>query len=457
MLSRRAAARKRETRAPAVSNSHYVGYVEDGESVEAIMKKFEELERIQEKFKEKELVKEKENQSPAPDASNSTTSSQSIKNGSASDITVTETTIQEGPSEQMLEEIFRQTSGFTVKSAQLMDNLDEDVDVEGVWKLLEDADTAEYEEEDDYVFAEDDDDFWDAEFGVARKKGRRLPASERGERKPRGTIDRAALLKKYRVLQVRQQDQNGNFVLVKKKICTVNPSLPTYVRIPPDPISRSWAHTILPWAPPLEKNSPGSRYREGNPLKFTGKELGNKYQCVYMDPPILLAGEEPTPGKLTMADMKKLDINSFMPESGFLFVWTHKEHLQDWVVTAEKNWSMRYVENFCWIQKNVNNKIIRDKSRHFNISKTTLLIFRKEGDIDIRHQRSPDCVFDFARPWKEGALTGGKPEFMYQVIETLLPQAVWSADNSEGERLLELWSEKDAVRRGWTSVAWEGE
>ncbi|CAO3646133.1 unnamed protein product [Cunninghamella blakesleeana] len=32
------------------SNIHYVGYVEDEESVEAIMKKFEELDRIQKEF-----------------------------------------------------------------------------------------------------------------------------------------------------------------------------------------------------------------------------------------------------------------------------------------------------------------------------------------------------------------------------------------------------------------------
>ncbi|CAO3610880.1 unnamed protein product [Mucor hiemalis] len=42
--------RRQATPKTRVSNAHYVGYVEDEESVEAIMKKFEELERIKKNF-----------------------------------------------------------------------------------------------------------------------------------------------------------------------------------------------------------------------------------------------------------------------------------------------------------------------------------------------------------------------------------------------------------------------
>lgn len=65
-------------------------------------------------------------------------------------------------------------------------------------------------------------------------------------------------------------------------------------------------------------------------------------------------------------------------------------------ITAK--WGFKYVENFCWIKKDVNNQIHKSPYRYFNKSKLSLLIFRKEGDIELRHQRNPDCVFDFIRP-----------------------------------------------------------
>lgn len=52
--------------------------------------------------------------------------------------------------------------------------------------------------------------------------------------------------------------------------------------------------------------------------------------------------------------------------------------------------------------------------------------------MDIRHQRSPDCEFDYTRP-----------EFLYDVIETLLPGACYDVEKDGstggGERMLELY------------------
>jgi hypothetical protein len=81
-----------------------------------------------------------------------------------------------------------------------------------------------------------------------------------------------------------------------------------------------------------------------------------------------------------------------------------------------------------------NNRIARRPYRYFNKSKSTCLILRKEGHVDLRHQRSPDCEFDFVRPGDERR----KPEFVYQVIETLLPDAVQGPGNPLGNRLLQL-------------------
>lgn len=116
-----------------------------------------------------------------------------------------------------------------------------------------------------------DDHFWDEEVATSRKRGRkekepRVPRPPRepkikGEKKRQMGNDRESILQRYKVMQVRLQDRHGNFFTIKKKVSTIDPSLPTYVRIPPVPIPRSWIHPIRP----LEKQAsivpdiPGSR------------------------------------------------------------------------------------------------------------------------------------------------------------------------------------------------------
>ncbi|RUO96593.1 hypothetical protein BC936DRAFT_141775 [Jimgerdemannia flammicorona] len=208
-------------------------------------------------------------------------------------------------------------------------------------------------------------------------------------------------------------------------------------------------------------------------------KLGTQFQAVYMDPPLLLPGEAPSPGKITIDQLKTLRIPSVVPK-GFLFVWLEKEHLPAIVRMADA-WGFKYVENFCWIQKRVNNGIAKREYRYFNKSKLSCLIFRKEGDVELRHQRNPDCVFDYVKPRREGQysavstiytiqamdiyvmlvlililelgdLTEDKPRFVYDVIETMLPQAVYSAENPNGEKMLELWAKRGTKRKGWTTV-----
>lgn len=82
----------------------------------------------------------------------------------------------------------------------------------------------------------------------------------------------------------------------------------------------------------------------------------------------------------------------------------------------------------------------------------TCLIFRRDGDIEMRHQRSADCEFDFIKPAHPRALTEEKPLFLYEVVEALLPQALPSSDDSRC-RLLELWAQPNSRRRGWLRVS----
>jgi N6-adenosine-specific RNA methylase IME4 len=142
-------------------------------------------------------------------------------------------------------------------------------------------------------------------------------------------------------------------------------------------------------------------------------------------------------------------------KAGFLFIWLEKEWIQK-VVSITAKWGFKYVENFCWIKKDINNQIHKSQYKYFNKSKLSLLIFRKEGDIELRHQRNPDCVFDFIRPKLPGKnilfffnktysqskldeVSEKKPPFMYSVIETLLPTANYHPEkNPRGEKLIEL-------------------
>ncbi|CAG8539339.1 9115_t:CDS:10 [Paraglomus occultum] len=400
-------------------NAHYVGYVEDDESVEAIMKKFEELERLQVEFAA----------AKTRDSAHSPSQAQ---------------TENENLTEAQLEEVFKRTSIFTIKSATFLPSTEDADDLE-LWRIeVEDGNTAEFEEEDDYLAV--DDAFWDEEFGTSSSRQRRSKA-DKSERR-RG-IGREIILQRYKVMQVKLQDRNGNYFTVKKKVSNVNPALPTYIRIPSLPVPLSWAHTILPPTDEI-KDGHGSRYYEADILTMNLLRLGKNFQAALIDPPLILPGESPSPHKITLSQFASLNITKIIPV-GFLFIWVEKEYLPDIIQIADK-WHFRYVENFCWVKKHINNQIVKMPYKYFRKSKLTLLVFRKEGDIELRHQRNPDCCFDFVKPRTEDMLTEEKPRIIYDIIETLLPQAAYSTENSNGDRLIELWGKKGRRRQGWTSV-----
>jgi hypothetical protein len=75
----------------------------------------------------------------------------------------------------------------------------------------------------------------------------------------------------------------------------------------------------------------------------------------------------------------------------------------------------------------------------------------KQGDLELRHQRNPDCEFDFIKPRHDDDLTETKPEFIYDIIETLLPTALCSKEKPLPDRLLELWARPFDRRNHWTA------
>ncbi|PIA19247.1 hypothetical protein COEREDRAFT_37216, partial [Coemansia reversa NRRL 1564] len=417
-----------------ISNQYYVGYVEDDESVDAIMKKFEELERIEKEFSAKK-------KSAADDSSTEHKSK--------------EQPIESGMSLELLEEVFKRTSAFTVRGA-MMDDFDLEVmdDIE-LWEA-EAADNvlAEWEEEEDYVALHLDDDALDDEFGVVLPR-RRYQRHDTAKKSGPKLSSRDQIIQRYKYMQVRVQDRHGHTFFVSRKVNAVDPSLPTYVRIPPNPISRSWVKHIRPLSYETE-STPTPDWAQcietDNTLEFDYSKFDRTFQCVYMDPPLLLPNETSKPGFFAIAKLATIPVNKLLVPGAFLFTWCEKELIPDMCEIAEKTWGLKYVENFCWVRQQTNNQIARLESPFFCRSKVTLLIFRGEGNLEMRHQRSPDSVFDFTKPRLPGDLNDRKPEFAYTVIETLLPRAICTKEEPDPNRLLQLWMPADSHRKNWTTI-----
>lgn len=149
---------------------------------------------------------------------------------------------------------------------------------------------------------------------------------------------------------------------------------------------------------------------------------------------------------------------------GMVFLWTPKEELARTVSTMLSA-GYQYVENLIWVRKYANNRVrpmtVAQSSEAVapltGTVKQTLLFFRrfKKGrELELRHQRTADVVIDFVKPpstWTQAEDLERKPDRIYETIETLLPNAVYSHERKEG-RLLELWARKGAARRHWTAV-----
>ncbi|KAJ1668094.1 hypothetical protein IW140_000739 [Coemansia sp. RSA 1813] len=476
----------------AGDNQYYVGYVEDDESVDAIMKKFEELERIEKEYSSRKKPDTEAESSAKPHESDSSAESKgedsaskkkasddndagddSIDEDIAAALEISKNTASnngdgEGMSMELLEEVFKRTSAFTVRGAT-MDDIDlETMDDIELWQAEAGGDIpSEWEEEEDYVSLNLDDDMLDDEFGVVLPRRRYMKRDPSKKSTGPRLTSRDQIIQRYKYMQVRVQDRHGHTFFVSRKVNAVDPSMPTYVRIPPDPIPRSWVKHIRPLAKDTESTTKNivsgvlipktepKRSRLINTdvtLDFDFSIFKPTFQCVYMDPPLLLPDEEPKPGFFDISKLVAIPVDKLLAPGSFLFTWCEKELIVDMCEMAENNWGLKYVENFCWVRHQTNNQIQRLPSSYFCRSKVTLLIFRREGDLEIRHQRSPDSMFDFVKPKMPGDLNDRKPDFAYTAIETLLPRALCTDEEPEPNRLLQLWFPSDCHRTNWTAI-----
>ncbi|OLY82820.1 Peptidyl-tRNA hydrolase 2, mitochondrial [Smittium mucronatum] len=428
--------RSKKTKKKDISSEYFVGYVEDDESIEAIMKKFQELDEIKSEFlknsKEPVLTETAEpgassdQLQPASTATTSDkTSDEKNEEGEQRDSTVLP--------QELLAEVFKRTSAFTVKGAMM-----DEVDLQG----LDDVELWRAEMEDGDYYNLQEDDFWDDEYGLPGKS--RLKSGRRGGPRFSNSGDiktslRDQILQRYKYMQIQVKDKRGFTFFIKRRVLTVDPYSPTYVRIPPIPIPRSWVNTIQSLDGPDHLEY--SIYKSVPKITEINWKEYSSYHAVYMDPPLISGrkqGDFGVSDKTTLEQLRSIPINKILRPGGFLFIWSQKEFLPQIFSISETVWNLKYVENFCWIKKLTNNRISRSPSRYFCKSKLTCLIFRNSGDIEMRHQRSPDCVFDFIKPKLQDDDTEFKPEFVYNVIETLLPASICSAESPIPNRLLNL-------------------
>lgn len=214
------------------SSAHYVGYVEDEETVEAIMKKFGELEKVK-----SEVKQTSNNNQPTPHALNKPQE-------------------EIGLPEEQLNEVFKRTSAFSLNSTKFSNYSLTDLDNVEELELLEDVSSEEmYEFEQPYTSDDDFEDFKKLEYGRTKSNGNRK------------AID------KYKYLQYQIQDKQGQSYTIKKKIKKIDPNLPVYVKIPSNPIPLSWGHKIL--AEFIPKNC------EPNPINICVPLINSKVLSPY--------------------------------------------------------------------------------------------------------------------------------------------------------------------------------
>ena len=412
----------------APSSAHYVGYVQDDETPEMIMKKFEEMERIRQATKAQVGEDgDKENKEGAT-------------NSAGGDAVGTNGDEHEGLDEEQLKELFKNTSTFTVKEAVMDSNA-----------LFGDMRIAN---EDGMYFSDDEelqDEFWEALTGKKRRgkksKGPRVPRAPRAPREPKAA--------QSHMITAYNSDQ-GLF-LRKKKF--VDPFEPVIIKVPAHPIPVSYGRVIQPYEPKSVREAklkqvPDCVHMQTNIKKMEYESLGKDYLGVLMNPPWDIE-DSPDRGDVTLEDIEAIPLEKLTP-LGFIFIWVEKENLSKVCDIMDRK-NFVYVENLTWVQLKPNNTIVESSARYLGRSHRTMLIFRRdvrdkrfiEGKkIELRHQRNSDVTLDIVQTTKTGRRV--VPEHVYKSIETLLPTAY---EPGTPGKLLELWAEPGARRAGWTSVA----
>jgi len=478
----------------------YVGYVEDDETPEMIMKKFAQMEAIQQAAQNQQSKKSggsgkpgKSDKAEMSDSDEEVTGAGAGANGGSA------------LTEEQLISLFNDTSYYSVNSLQRNNDImfakqtvDEDGFVVGIddpdyEKLMFEVDysVANTEmmgwvqpDEEDYIGEEE---FWgaadcdrdedSAQKGTAKAKSRRpRTKGSRTASASGGTRDRFsghAIGSSALHRGSGDGDGEGNEVAKVqtkgkgKSKAKLYCHEPFYLKVPAYPIPRSWLRSVAHLDRRTAAQYVGSRYEERDIVSMARREdfaavgVASAPVAILMDPPFDLS-ESPmhesggsVAGTVSLADFAKLPMASLVPDTAgcMLFMWIPSE-LTMQVNEICEQWGFVLVEHATWIMRNLRYQIENRESRLLGLSKQNLMLYRRTkkngksfNKLELRHQRTSDSYFDFARTHPQ---TGRelKSDYHYTVIETLLPDL----DQHEAGSALFLWAPKDERRDGWTCI-----
>ena len=189
------------------------------------------------------------------------------------------------------------------------------------------------------------------------------------------------------------------------------------------------AREVKPYCPPLIDNllnktddASASIAEKGSKILFTKDILAFDFASlgsetitgVIINAPL---SEHPHHG-ITINQLTTLGLADCLASDAIVCIWATKEYIGQAATCMTKAWGCKYVENLTWVHIAPNGDVAKGPSTLTRTSHSTLLMGRRGGgELELRHQRSPDVIVEPVRG-------GGKfPDTVREMMETLLPES----------------------------------
>jgi hypothetical protein len=305
----------------------------------------------------------------------------------------------------------------------------------------------------------------------ASKRRRREPREPREPRERRPRKERAPKRERAapvieRMVTSQRLDESGRIVVLKKSVKFRDPTLPSLTRAPEGTgaeLRKSGARLIEPFEPERDLPQLHADVRVTDDLlTYDLASCGSGFEGIYITPPwSTRPAAEGQSWAVTGAQLEALKIDDVLIPYGLVFMWVEKDTVRT-ALDVMRKWGFEYAEGYSAVTKRVNNTFGTQRGANgvFRSTKHSLIIGRKKkkseesgGDqLELRHQRNPDVNFEFRKRFATGAAVGERSEFMYRIIETMLPKARYDEETGTG-KFLQLWGNGyDMARPGWTVV-----